>query len=192
MNKEKTFATESLYIKDERYRKSLISLVKLLPDYFFEVPASSTGKYHPEFSLGKGGLVRHTKAAVKIAFDLLNDDSIGNIFKQEEKDLMIVSLILHDGLKHGLEKSDYVLFDHPLIIGKFIKENKNKTEFNDKEIAFIVDSISSHMGPWNTNSYSEVVLPIPQNKYQKFIHMCDYLASRKYLDIKFKDNEIIE
>ena len=38
-----------------------------LPDYFYEVAASSTGKYHPSYALGDGGLVRHTIAAVRIA-----------------------------------------------------------------------------------------------------------------------------
>ena len=47
------------------------------------------------------------------------------------------------------------------------------------------------MGPYNTNAYSDVVLPIPKNKYQKFVHMCDLLASRKFLDIKFDDDDNI-
>ena len=38
----------------------------------------------------------------------------------------------------------------------------------------------------------EEILPKPKDKYQNFVHMCDYLASRKFLDIKFEDNEIIE
>ena len=29
------------------------------------------------------------------------------------------------------------------------------------------------------------------NKYQKFVHMCDYLASKKFLDIKFENNNIV-
>ena len=55
------------YINNERYKKSIKTLISLLPDYFFEVAASSTGKYHPSFALKDGGLVRHTKVAVRIA-----------------------------------------------------------------------------------------------------------------------------
>ena len=51
-----------------------MTLIELLPNYFFEVPASSTGKYHPEFALGDGGLIRHTKVAVRIAYELLNNN----------------------------------------------------------------------------------------------------------------------
>ena len=52
--------------------------------------------------------------------------------------------------------------------------------------------IESHMGEWNTNSYSNVVLPLPITKHQKFVHMCDYLASRKFINVKFENNNIID
>lgn len=190
MEKIEHFKKELSYLKIEKYKQNAEILINLLPDYFFEVPASSTGKYHPSFALGEKGLVRHTKVAVKIAYELLNNPSIGDIFKDEEKDLMILGIILHDGLKSGLEKSQHTLFDHPLLISNYIKENKDKLTLTDNEILFLTNVIESHMGPWNKNEYSNVVLPIPKNKYQKFVHMCDYLASRKFLDVKFVNNEI--
>ncbi len=187
-----TFNKELSYIKNQKYRENAQKLIELLPDYFYEVAASSTGKYHPAFALGEGGLVRHTKVAVKIAYELSNNDVIGYSFTQDEKDLMIIALIMHDGLKHGKVKEKYVRFDHPILMANYIKENKDKTTFTDEEIEFLSNVISSHMGQWNTNPYSDVVLPVPHNKYQRFVHMCDFLASRKFLDIKFKNNEIEE
>lgn len=189
--KEETFKRELSYIKNEKYRENAKELINMLPDYFFEVAASSTGKYHPSFALGNGGLVRHTKVAVKIAYEISTNDSIGYVFTDDEKDLMIISLIMHDGLKHGISKEKYTRFDHPLLMANFIRENKDKLTFNDDEIDFIAENISSHMGQWNTNPYSDVVLPLPKNKYQKFVHMCDYLASRKFLDVTFESNDIV-
>jgi len=188
--KSDIFRTEIGYIKDTNYQKNAEVLVNLLPDYFFEVGASSTGKYHPSFAQGDGGLVRHTKAAVRIAHELL-ESMIGDVFTPKEKDLMILVLMLHDGLKHGVPKEQYVRFDHPILAANFIKDNQSKTTFDDTEVKFMMDTVSSHMGPFNTNQYSNVVLPVPQNKYQKFVHMCDLLASKKFLDIKFENNEII-
>ncbi|MBR2588146.1 MAG: HD domain-containing protein [Bacilli bacterium] len=189
--KAENFKDELKYIKKEKYRENAKKLIELLPDYFFEVAASSTGKYHPSFALGDGGLLRHTKVAVKIANELLNDESIGYTFTEDEKDLMIISLIMHDGLKHGISKEKYTRFDHPIIMANFIEENKDKLTLTEGEVKFIEEAISSHMGPWNTNPYSDVVLPKPKNKYQRFVHMCDYLASRKFLDVKFIENTII-
>ena len=191
-NMKDNFNKELTYIKNPKYRENAKRLIELLPDYFYEVAASSTGKYHPAFALGEGGLVRHTKVAVKIAHKLLNNDSIGYSFTNDEKDLMIIALIMHDGLKHGEVKEKYVKFDHPILMANYIKENKDKTTLSENEINFLSDIISSHMGQWNTNPYSDVVLPVPHNKYQRFVHMCDYLASRKFIDVKFKNNEIKE
>jgi hypothetical protein len=192
INKEEVFNKEYTYIKNSKYRDNLKIMVNLLPDYFFTVPASSTGKYHPEFSLGDGGLVRHTKFAVRIAHEFYNDEAITGIFNQNEKDLMIFALVLHDGLKSGLEKSQYTLVDHPLLISNYIKENKDKLTLTKGEIEFICNVIESHMGPWNTDYKGNEVLPKPINKYQKFVHMCDYLASRKFLNAKFNGNEIVD
>lgn len=191
-SKKDVFKNEINYINNPRYKNSIEKLIELLPDYFFLVPASSTGKYHPSFSLNSGGLVRHTKVAVRIAYEMFNDESITGAYSKNEKDLMIIALIMHDGLKSGLEKSEYTKFEHPLLACDYIKENKDKLDFTDKEIEFICHIISSHMGPWNTNNYSNIVLPKPESKFQRFVHMCDYLASRKFLDVKFDSNNNIE
>ncbi len=197
MNKEKTlnesvFNKEYEYIKNKNYKLAAKELINLLPDYFFKIQASSTGKYHPSFSLGDGGLIRHTKAAVRIAHELLNNNSLGHKFTDREKDLIIISLLIHDGLKHGKTCESYTVFDHPLIICDYIIENKDKISLSDEDINFITNCIKSHMGEWNTNSYSNVILPIPKDKYQRFVHMCDFLASRKFLDIKFENNDIVD
>lgn len=192
MEKKEVFNKEYEYIKNDRYKKCAKELIELLPDYFFKVPASSTGKYHPSFSLGEGGLVRHTKVAVRIAKELLDNNSLGHKFTEDEKDLLIISIMVHDGLKHGIEENKYTLFDHPIIVCNYIKENKDKLSLDDKEINFITSLVSSHMGEWNTNPYSDVTLPIPKDKYQRFVHMCDFLSSRKFLDVKFENNDIID
>lgn len=193
--KEKTeiFTKEIDYISNPRYKENIKILINLLPDYFFIVPASSTGKYHPAFALGDGGLVRHTKVAVRIAREMFLDESITGSYSNNEKDLMIMALLLHDGLKSGLKKSEYTSFDHPLLVCNYIKENKDKLTLKENEINFITNVISSHMGPWNTNTYSNAILPKPENSRQRFVHMCDFLASRKFLDVKFdKENNIVE
>ena len=192
MEKNEYFKKELEFIKNNKIKESCKIMIDLLPDYFFLVPASSTGKYHPEFTLGDGGLVRHVKAAVRIAKDLLDNPCIGGKYTSDEKDLMIMTLILHDGLKSGLVQNKYTQFNHPTLIKNYIIENKDKLSLNEKELDFVSKAIESHMGPWNTNDYTNEVLPVPKTKYENFVHMCDYLASRKYLNIKFMDNEIIE
>jgi len=193
-NKIECFNTEINYIKNKDYIDDFKTLINLIPDYFFSIPASSTGKYHPKYSLGDGGLLRHTKAAVKIAYELLNNPCIGNKYTDNEKDLMLIALTMHDSVKSGIPKEQYTRFDHPLLASKLIEENKDKLKnITSDEIKLIRRVIESHMGPWNTHPYTkEEVLPIPKDKYENFVHMCDYLASRKFLEVPFEDNKIVE
>ena len=193
--KHEEFKIELSYIKDDRIRKSCETILDILPDYFYEIPASSTGKYHPSFSLGKGGLVRHVKVATRIANDLFEDPSFKSKYTRNEKDIMLMTLILHDSLKSGLNHDKYTAFNHPILISNFVNDNKDKIELTDEELEMFRTCVESHMGgfPWNVNSYTNEELPEPKNKFQVFVHMCDYLSSRKYLDVKFNENnEIID
>jgi hypothetical protein len=191
MKKQEQLKREVSYIRNPKYRENANRLIELLPDYFFEVPASSTGKYHPSYTLGDGGLVRHVKAAVRIGHELLENPITGGKFTNDEKDLIILALILHDGLKSGLVKQKYTQVDHPLLVSNYIKDNKDKLSLTDNEILALTNMIESHMGIWNKDYNGNEVLPIPVNKYQKFVHMCDYLASRKFLEVPFENNEIV-
>ena len=188
---QEKFNKEINYIKNERIKKSLITMTNLLPEYFFHVPASSTGKYHPAFSLNEGGLLRHTKAAVRIAKELLDNECLNN-FTDDEKDLIIMAITLHDGLKHGRVKSEYTVFEHPIIMSEYIKENKDKLELTDDELNLVCSCVETHMGPWTTDYNGNEVLQRPKTKYQCFVHMADYLASRKFLNIKFENNDIAD
>lgn len=193
MKKVEKFRTEINYIKDTSIRKDLRKLISLLPDYFFEISAVSTEEYHPKFASGNGGLVKHTKAAVRIAYELLNNNVTGARFSARDKDLIIMALVLHDGLKRGDTDGKYTKFDHPLLVSKFILENKNKLSLDVDDIRNVCSMIESHMGEWTVDSCtSKEILPKPRTEMQRFVHMCDYLASRKFLDIKFEDGEILE
>ena len=189
--KSTIFNNELELIKNDRLRRSCEVLLNELPDYFYEIPASSTGKYHPKFALGEGGLVRHTKVAVRIAYEIIKTQSIGNVFTDDEKDLILISLMLHDGLKEGFPKEKYTKFDHPILAANFVKDKANLTELTSEEVKLISTNISSHMGEWNKSDYSDITLPLPINKYQKMVHMCDLLASRKFINVEFDGNDII-
>lgn len=51
-NKRDFFAEELSLIRTEYIKKFLEYCIDNLPDYFFRVAASSSGKYHPEYALG--------------------------------------------------------------------------------------------------------------------------------------------
>lgn len=194
-----TFQNELKWIKNKDIRKFAIETISVLPDYFFVIPASSTGKYHPSYSLKEGGLVRHTKGAVLIAKTLLDLEMFGeqwngdndlpwnNNFIDEEKDIIITALLLHDGVKHGIEGGRYSVATHPTDMVKFINNNDKVYQIlSATTIGRICDCIASHMGEFNKDyKTKEEILPKPESNMQKFVHLCDYLASRRFIEINF-------
>ena len=182
------FDNEIEYIHDERIKDAAHKLVSKLPDYFFEVPASSTGKYHPKCSNLEGGLLNHTKVAVRFAHEFLSNGSLFNNFSSHDQDMIYLALILHDGFKHGLTKEQYVRFDHPIISAEFARDNGESVGLTKEECNELYDLISSHMGEFNTNRYSKVVLPLPKSAKQKFVHLCDDISSKQFFDCEFDGN----
>lgn len=177
-DKVSTFHKELGFIKNGEIRKMVANVLENVPDYFFTAPASSTGKYHPSFSLGEGGLVRHTKIAVQIAVDLF---TISPFFTEDEQDCIVGALILHDSCKSGKDNDGgYTKHEHPLLacdlIDEFVEEDNMYKEM-------IKDCIARHMGIWNTNKYSDVILDKPRSRMERYVHMCDYLSSRKFFDM---------
>lgn len=185
--KYKDFLVELEFIKDERLKENTKIILNNLPEYYYKVQAASTGKYHPKYALGEKGLIRHTKAAVNIAHSLFD------IYKFDDhtKDIIIISLLIHDGLKHGFIEDKYTKFEHPLLIGKLLEDIKDELTLTNEEIKEITDNVASHMGRFNTNSYSDIVLPLPDTVTKKFVHMCDFLASRKQIQFEFDENNNI-
>lgn len=180
-DKIKMFQSELNLIYDENIREQVRNGIAQIDDYFFKIPASSTGKYHPAFALGDGGLVRHTKACVKIAVELLRLEMFQSLLQYN--DIIISALIFHDCKKNG-DGEKYTKSDHPLLACEFLVNN---IYIGTSLCCKIVPLIKSHMGQWNTDfKTGKEILPKPLTPLQKFVHLCDYLASRKFLEIKFE------
>lgn len=177
------FEKELNYIKNPIVREIVEEGVALIPDYFYHVPASSSGTYHPSYTVGDGGLYRHVQAAVSIAKMLFRIYE----FTDLEEDMIVASLILHDGWKQGVDGSGgKTLHSHPVIasdilIKRVVQSSEIKTEF----IHIICSNIASHMGQWTTSEWDSTILPEPKTDMQKFVHLCDYIASRKPLEYNF-------
>ena len=159
-------------------------LDECVPPYFYTAPASSTGKYHPKYALGVGGLVRHTKVAVLIAEDLMSLEQYETL-SECYHDEIISALIVHDTFKQGLKaEGGHTKFEHPVYSASALQlfADKFYPDLSDR-VSKISGMIMSHMGQWNRSARSVVTLPKPQTEAEKFVHLCDYLASRRYLEV---------
>lgn len=218
MKLSEMFIKELGYIKNPMLKEITINVLDSSPECIKTIPASASKKYHPSYSLGEGGLVRHIKAAVGIAHSMIETDIFPNIvcgndcfnkmkndadfIKSLEirKDCAYVALILHDSIKaFDNDPKHKTVFEHPLIAARMFKSKVKEYVVNNKDrlsgydkvvikfsVILIYDAIASHMGQWNTARYAkDVVLPVPETGLENFVHLCDYLASRKYLIFDF-------
>jgi hypothetical protein len=185
INKLEIFQKELDYIWNPKIKEFAEKSLVYAPDYFFVIPASSGGKYHSTFASGEGGLVRHVRAAVRIAVELYRMDMF-NYFTSDEKDLIIVALLLHDLCKSGIPKQSFTVPDHPLVAAKYINDNPDLHGIiTEEQLLIVLDAIRSHSGQWNKDRSGNVILPKPKTKLQNFVHLIDMLASRKFLEMNF-------
>lgn len=187
MDKLAVFQVELNYIKNKEIKKYAELAVNSLPDYFFEIPASSTGKYHPTYTLGNGGLVRHVQACVRFVVECFRLDWYKNLFNSDQQDLIIVSLLLHDGWKSGKIKQQFTVEDHPVVAVNELKENNElNTLLPPEYLDFIYENIETHMGGWRFyRSTNLEFAPAPKTNAQKLVHFVDYACSRKMFEVDF-------
>lgn len=178
MKNIKHFERELNLIINEDLRMAVKSYMEeATPDYFWTDGASSSGKYHPKFSQGDGGLVRHTKAVVMFAEELLRMSSYAYM-KEEYKDYVIAACILHDTAKYGIHeynKNEYK--NHASNASKAFAEYAEQV-MDYKPSEFLLNAIVAHMGQWSTEKEDR-----PFTNIDRCVHMADYMASRSFIDI---------
>ena len=187
---ERFFKEELDQFENEDIREFCEELLETGPDYFWQISASSTNKYHPDYTIGFMGLAKHVKGATRFLNHMLSIDCIKNQFTSRERDLLRTAIMNHDDEKLGRNGSQYTLFKHPLLIAERIRDYKGYDWLPDDELDYIASACESHMGQWNTDKRSKDVLPLPETKAQMIVHLSDYLASRKDLTVSFENTEI--
>ena len=186
MRTMKLFERELALIKNEELRCAVHDYMNdpdYVRDYFWTDGASSSGKYHPKMSQGIGGLVRHTKAVVMFAEELLRMSSYAYM-REEYKDYVIAACIIHDTVKYGfndeIDKSEYA--NHAANAATSFAEFCFHNTTHEPHF-LLLQAVRSHMGQWSTDREDR-----PFTSVDRCVHMADYMASRSFIDIP----EIVE
>ena len=166
-------------------------LLDTVPEYFYTVPASSSGKFHPVNDQGEGGLVRHSISVKRMLVHLLLPVGYYN-FTPKQQRLLQVAALFHDCFKSGTqdmyETNIHTKFLHPVMAANHIILQSVLYNFKYEDALFMANAIISHMGQWNTSWREQGVLPLPSTPEQKVLHLADYLASRKDINLDIPDS----
>ena len=150
-------------------------LAPMLPKYWEHVAASSSGKYHPVFALGEGGLLRHSVLVAYFCHRL----ALSRGLNQYWHDVVVLAGLLHDGLKQGLGEGGHTVHEHPILAAEWLRG------FNNSILDDVAHVIETHMGVFVTSKYSSVRLEEPIDDNQKLLSDADMLAATPELDFDF-------
>lgn len=154
-------------IMDDELRNMTADLSAQAPDYFWTVPASTSGFHHPACQ-GQHGLWAHT-LMVCTAVERLADSYEARF--DVDPDHARAAAILHDQRKNGDPEnpSDSSISDHDLymsdVIGMF--------DFPEG----IDNAVAEHMGAWYDG-------PEPSSPLSELVHNADMMASTANATLK--------
>jgi hypothetical protein len=182
--KELAFGIAEPYFKlinDPTIRDFAKAMWEKAPDYFFVIPASSSGKYHAEWSTDLGGLVRHVLMGVQAAYDL----SFTFGLTDKETDIALAAMFGHDILKYGIDYDPRYMDMHPFLPRSYYGYKYSEGYLGDKfdttseEFDAIMTAIERHMGNIAEGAWTSVGGVKPETPLQYVVHIADYIASRK-------------
>lgn len=174
--------------EDETMRAYCEDMIELMPDYHFEIPSSTTNKYHNATQCQPGGQSYHVLMVTTIMNYILGLEYMKQKYpKPKQRDCLRIAAILHDSQK--TEGGQYTTHTHPLAAQKWIEETKVEHDISDQLKKYIGRLVASHSGSWTTSKRSSVVLPAPESDDQMLVHICDILGSRSNLDMIYSEEQ---
>jgi hypothetical protein len=189
------FSIELDRIKNPELKTLTKKILLDCSDYNVDMPASSTGKYHPSFDLGSGGLIRHTKLVCR------NIETIMKMWIQYDNtdwDIPYIAAILHDMCKYTEKGQEHSHQDHALLMAEKIRSFKPTEQgewFLDyKELASslerIAQNVSTHMSRWNTDKNGNKIGELPSNMENALLAIADMISAQKWFMAEFEGNNI--
>jgi hypothetical protein len=168
-------------IQDGSIRSWVRAALAKAPVYFWLIPASSSGKYHPTWAQDDCGLFRHTVFGMYMAHELSRTWGLSDV----EHDIALAASSIHDTLKYGIDY-DLRYFDlHPYLprsyyVGKHGCMTKEEKDLITPQIEnAIFNAVERHMGSLAKGEWHSVGRVKPENIVEQVVHVADYVASRQ-------------
>lgn len=160
-------------------------MIRLMYDYIFYMPSSTTGKFHNKTQCQTHGQIYHVLMFAEILNYILDLKYSQEKFNSPiQRDAMRCAALFHDSWKCNDGSSQYTVFDHPMLAGQWVRETHVEHDIDDKVKEAIARMCERHSGEFSTSKKSKIVLPEPENDMEWLIHVCDILSSRSNIDME--------
>ena len=149
-------------IYDDEVREATIDyFLNCCPDYFWERPASATGKYHPPTESEKHGTWLHTKRVFAAYSNLSESYAEMQVITEHKRNCGKAAALIHDTFNYGWpsENRDMTSSEHDVIaaaVANYVGDLPEET----------VHLVHSHMGPWGEGK-------TPETEHERLFHMSD-------------------
>lgn len=152
---------------DELRRETKSALARGVPDYFWKVPATSSGHYHNPFTRQRYGLWIHTKMVFTAYERMVRSYVEQGLVTEYEADCGRAAVLLHDVLKygHGYEEGDGTKNNHDKMAGHWLRQNSDLP-------SDVIHAVEAHNGPYYDG-------PEPRTDLAQLVHQADMMASTK-------------
>lgn len=167
----------------EKIKEFVKTALKQAPKKFWKDPCSRTGKHHPPEDQVEGGIVVHSRKAVRVAIDLFRFYNINDRLTQEK---IIAACILHDINKNGNPWGPSTDYEHGHIAGDELRDIKVSGELanSDKDLVDIIELVENHMGIWNKPNPTPALIigkkVTEKDIWHNIMQLSDYWGSRKW------------
>ena len=168
------------------FKRYLADMVEEMPEYFFTMPSSTSGRHHNKTQCRPHGQLYHVFMFQSILEHRLRLKHNKELYPTpEERDAMRCVPLLHDAVKCGWGdefETRWTKPEHPMLAKRFVLDTKVKHDIPAEYKQMIADMCEAHSGEWNKDRSGRVIMSEPRNEREFFIHECDILASREDLD----------
>jgi len=156
-------------ITDAGLRGFVEGVLARAPVYFWSVPASTTGRFHPPDEWLPGGLVLHTRRVARVALEIAR----GWKLSYEQKNILVAAALLHDVCKYGpgpRERGE--LYGEHCEAGSRLVLSVPAADGIPRQL--IAGLVYHHMGPFGPGAWT----PEERTPLELALFTSDYLAAR--------------
>lgn len=155
-------------VKDDTIKAFLIdAFLEGCPEYFWKLPTSSSGHYHPRDEIDDHGNWLHTKRMYATYENLSRSLVEAGVITERERELGKAAALLHDMFKYGFPEAEgqHTINYHDVLAAAYVRQY---TDLPDK----VAELIETHNGAWHTG-------PTPRDLHEWCLHFADMSAAAR-------------